>query len=163
VTEKKQPPKLQPDFSGLDLDQTSALLSSRRTQLSLHRTRMSADRTLMSVVRTSLSLIGFGFTIFQFFRTLKQSIETAPKVAGASPRAFGITLVLLGVGTLALGIWNHLHFMWHLRKTRNELADAGLIEKQDTFPVSTTLVVATALLIAGIVAYFDMMSRAAGS
>ncbi len=158
--EGRMPPGLKPDFSGLDIDRISALLSSRRTSLSMHRTRMSADRTLMSVVRTSLSLIGFGFTIFQFFRFLRQSVEAAAKVPATAPRTFGIALVLFGVAMLALGIWNHLRFMVHLRRVRRELAEAQLIQTEDTFPISTTLVIAVLLLIAGLVAYFNMLGHA---
>jgi putative membrane protein len=159
--EGRMPPGLKPDFTGMNSGEVSMLLASRRTQVSLHRTRMSADRTLMSVVRTALSLIGFGFTIFQFFRSLRQSIPAmAEKVSVSDAKNFGMTLVLLGVGMLVLGISGHARFMWHLRKMRSELAEAGLIQAEDVFPVSTTLVIATALLIAGIVAFVDMLGRA---
>jgi putative membrane protein len=163
MSEGRFPPDIKPDFSGFDIDRVSALLSSRRTQLSLHRTRMSADRTLMSVVRTSLSLIGFGFTIFQFFRYLRQSVEAAQKVPVNAAKNFGTTLVLLGVAMLVLGIWNHLQFMEHLRAMRQELATAGLIQTDDKFPISKTLLVAAALLVAGIVAVVYMLGRAAGA
>ncbi len=52
--------------------------------------------------------------------------------------------------------------MWHLRAARRELADTSLILAEDTFPISTTLVIASALLIAGRVAYFHMQGNAAG-
>jgi hypothetical protein len=70
-----------------------------------------------------------------------------------------MTLVLLGVAMLMLGIWNHVHFMWHLRALRRELAEAALIQAEDTFPVSTTLVVAAALLATGIVSFVYMLGR----
>jgi putative membrane protein len=160
--EGRFPSGLKPDFSGFDVDRLSALLSSRRTQLSLHRTRMSADRTLMSVVRTSLSLIGFGFTIFQFFRYLRQSVEVAQKIPIGGASHLGMTLVLLGVALLVLGIWDHVKFMLHLRAMRRELGDAGLIQAEDTFPLSTTLVVATLLLVTGIASFVYMLGRTAG-
>ncbi len=52
--------------------------------------------------------------------------------------------------------------MWHLRAARRELADTSLILAEDTFPISTTLVIASALLIVGRVAYFHMLGNAAG-
>jgi|SRR5215831_1306999 len=162
MSEGDMPPGLQPDFSGLDIGRVSALLSSRRTGMSLHRTRMSADRTLMSVVRTSLALIGFGFTIFQFFRYLRQSVGEQAGLSPGAPRTFAMTLVLLGIVMLTLGILNHVRFMVHLRFVRRELADAKLIQAQDTFPLSTTLVVAAALWVAGLVAFLYMAGRAAG-
>ena len=161
MTQGRMPPGLKPDFTGMDSGGVSMLLSSRRTQASLHRTRMSADRTLMSVVRTSLSLIGFGFTIFQFFRSLRQSvIAAAERIPVGAAKTFGMTLVLLGVGTLVLGIWGHTRFMLHLRAMRRELAEANLIQAEDVFPVSTTLVIAVLLLFAGITAFVYMLLRA---
>lgn len=161
MSEGRMPPGLKPDFTSMDSGVVSMLLSSRRTQLSLHRTRMGADRTLMSVVRTSLSLIGFGFTIFQFFRSLRQSVEVAAeKIPVNAAKNFGMALVLLGVGMLVLGIAGHIRFMWNLRKMRRELAEAGLIQADDVFPLSTTLVIALGLLVAGIVAFINMLSRA---
>lgn len=116
----------------------------------------------MSVVRTSLSLIGFGFTIFQFFRFLRQSIEAAHTISSTAPRTFGMTLVLLGVAMLTLGVLIYVRFMVHLRSMRKELADAKLIQAQDTFPLSTTLVIAAALWVAGMVAFIYMLGRVAG-
>ena len=161
MSEGRMPAGLKPDFSGMNSGEVSMLLASRRTQAALHRTRMSADRTLMSVVRTSLSLIGFGFTIFQFFRSLRESIPSmTEKISVSAAKNFGMTLVLLGVGLLVLGIAGHVRFMWHLRKMRRELSDAGLIQVEDVFPLSTTLVIALALLVAGIVSFVNMLMRA---
>jgi putative membrane protein len=154
------PPGIEPDLSGLEASRISMLLTSRQTALSLHRTRMSADRTLMSVVRTSLSLIGFGFTIFQFFRYLRQSVPAAQQISSTAARTFGMALVLFGVAMLVLGIWNHIRFMVHLRAVRRELAEAKLIQAEDTFPISTTLLIAVLLLLAGLVAYFNMLGQA---
>jgi inner membrane protein YidH len=133
----------------------SVELSRRRTGMSFQRTRMSADRTLMSVIRTSLSLIGFGFTIFQFFQKLKES-ETLKGGAGAA-RNFGVTLVALGIGMLVIGIAYHVHFMMGLRKTRDEMTEAGLIHGESTFPVSLTLITAIVLLAIGVAAIVSMM------
>jgi len=126
--------------------------------MSLHRTRMSADRTLMSIIRTALSLIGFGFTIFQFFRYLKQSAGVT-QLPMAAAKNFGFALVVLGVIMLILGIWNHVQFMLRLRDSRKELEEAKLIVEIDYFPLSTTLVTATALLMIGFVALAAMILR----
>ena len=97
----------------------------------------------MSVIRTSLSLISFGFTIYQFFQHLKDAnILTGSHAA----RNFGATLVWLGVAMIAIGILFHLQFMWGLRRTRREMAEAGLVHAQSHFPPSFTLVAAILLL-----------------
>lgn len=157
----RSPLNLKPDFQGIDLDLASAQMSSRRTELSLHRTRMSADRTLMSIIRTALSLISFGFTIFQFFRYLKQSAGVT-QLPLAAAKNFGLALVVLGVVMLILGIWNHVEFMLKLRASRKELVAAGLVAKIDHFPLSTTLVTATILLIIGFSALVEMILHLSG-
>jgi putative membrane protein len=135
-------------------------LSSRRTALAFQRTRMSADRTLMAILRTSLSLIGFGFTIYQFFRYLRETPGVSLLLRGEAPRNFGLALVILGVVTLSLGIWKHIVFMLELRAQRKTFADRGLIPGDDKFPISTTLIMAALLLMAGLVALVGMALRA---
>jgi putative membrane protein len=132
---------------GLDADEISVELSSRRTGMSFQRTRMSADRTLMSVIRTSLSLISFGFTIFQFFRTLQSDAFLHPSRA---PRNFGLTLVWLGVAMVAIGIGFHIQFMLGLRRERRDLTTAGSIHGESHFPGSYTLGVAILVLVLGL-------------
>lgn len=149
-----------PDLNGHEVELASAQLASRRTALSFQRTRMSADRTLMSIIRTSLSLIGFGFTIYQFFRYLRESAEASQLIRDAAPRNFGLALVLLGVGMLFLGIWKHVAFMLEVRAERKTFIDQGLIPGDDRFPVSTTLIVATLLLLLGLAAIAGMVMRA---
>jgi putative membrane protein len=151
---------MEPDFAGKDQKLAPLQLASRRTSLSFQRTRMGADRTLMAIVRTSLSLIGFGFTIFQFFRYLRESAGATDLVRVEAPRNFGLALVLLGVAMQTLGIWDHVAFMLNLRKKRRQFMKSGLIEGDDRFPVSTTLIVATALLLIGLVAITGMVFRA---
>jgi putative membrane protein len=159
-SEIRAEPLMEPDFEGKDQKLASTQLASRRTSLSFQRTRMSADRTLMSIVRTSLSLIGFGFTIFQFFRYLRESAGGDQLVRAAAPRNFGIALVILGVAMLTLGIWDHVAFMINLRKKRRQFMESRLIEGDDRFPISTTLIVAAALLLIGLVAITGMVFRA---
>jgi len=136
-----------------------ARLPSRRTALAFQRTRMSADRTLMSVIRTSLSLIGFGFTIYQFFRYLRETAGAPHLIRSEAPRNFGMALVALGVVMLSLGIWKHVAFMLELRAERKIFVDQGLIPGDDKFPVSITLITATALLMLGLVAIISMAMR----
>jgi putative membrane protein len=121
---------------------------------------MSADRTLMSVIRTSLSLIGFGFTIYQFFRYLRETAGAPHLIRSEAPRNFGMALVALGVVMLSLGIWKHVAFMLELRAERKIFVNQGLILGDDKFPVSITLITATALLILGLVAIISMAMRA---
>lgn len=149
-----------PDFVEKNHGQITTQLASRRTSLSFQRTRMGADRTLMGIVRTSLSLIGFGFTIFQFFRYLRESAGGDQLIQIAAPRNFGLALVFLGVAMQTLGIWDHVAFMFNLRKKRREFMESGLIEGDDRFPISTTLIVATALLLLGLAAITGMVFRA---
>ena len=137
-------------------EDTSVLLSSRRTGMSFQRTRMSADRTLMSVIRTSLSLISFGFTIFQVFQKLRdQDVLTS----AAPSRNFGIALVLLGIVMLIGGILYHLQFMSALRVERNEMTEQGLIRGVSPFPPSLTLFTAVILLLIGLAAIVSMVFR----
>ena len=130
-------------------------LASRRTGMSFQRTRMSADRTLMSVIRTSLSLIGFGFTIFQFFHKLREG-NFLP-ADSATTRTFGFSLVVLGIFMLVIGIVYHVQFMVHLRVTRDEMRNAGLIHAQSGFPISLTLIVAVLLFLIGMLAIVGMV------
>jgi putative membrane protein len=140
-----------------ELDVMSAELSSRRTGLSFQRTRTSADRTLMSIMRTSLSLIGFGFTLFQFFRYLRQSVGTHVPVQAA--RNFGMALVIFGVLLLLLGLWAHVKFMRELRAERALLVAERYVHGEESFPYSITLLIATLLLLLGLVAIIDMAFR----
>jgi putative membrane protein len=128
----------------------STELSMRRTGMSFQRTRMSADRTLMSVIRTSLSLISFGFTIFQFFQKVRQANDATGGTGGA--RNFGATLVWLGILMLVGGIIYHVLFMTGLRKTRENMKEAGLVHAESIFPPSLTLLTALVLLVIGVTA-----------
>jgi len=132
-----------------DPERISTELSSRRTGMSFQRTRLSADRTLMSVIRTSLSLISFGFTIYQVFEKAHQAGVLESSVAAGR---FGRALVLLGTIMLGLGIAYHLRFMVELRRQLAEMRGAGLVHGEGRFPVSLTLITATALLVIGLFA-----------
>lgn len=135
-------------------DQVSVELSARRTGMSFQRTRMSADRTLMSVICTALSLIGFGFTLYQVFDKLR---EAGTITHAAAPRNFGIALVLIGIGMLIVGMLYHMQFMAQLRRTRDEMTEAGLIHGQSGFPISFTFVIALLLLLVGFAAIISMV------
>lgn len=132
-------------------------LSSRRTGMSFQRTRMSTDRTLMSVMRTSISLISFGFTIGQFFEHLRTSKILAE--GSHAPRNFGVALVGLGIAMLVLGIIYHLHYMRTLRAEREAMAREGLIHGETPYPVSLTLLVATVMLLLGVLAIISMTAH----
>jgi putative membrane protein len=125
-------------------------LSKRRTGLSFQRTRMSADRTLMSVIRTSLSLISFGFTIFNVLGELHSTHLT--RNGAHSPRNFSLALIALGVGALVCGIAYHLFFMRGLRHQRTSMVEQGLVHGESTFPISFIVIIATCLLLIGLMA-----------
>jgi putative membrane protein len=118
--------------------------------MSFQRTRMSADSPLTSVIRTSLSLISFGFTIHRFFQHLQEKAmwSSGPHAA----RNFGAALVYLGAGMVAVGILYHVQFMLGLRRERETPTVQGFLHAQSSFPVSFTLLIALALLFAGLAA-----------
>jgi putative membrane protein len=136
-------------------DSISTELSERRTGMSFQRTRMSADRTLMSVMRTSISLISFGFTIFQVFGHLRD-INVIAKTSYA-PRNFGIALVAIGIVMLAFGIVYHIQYMLALRNQRRDMVQKKLIHGESPYPVSLTLLVATMVLMLGLLAIASMV------
>jgi putative membrane protein len=136
-------------------DRISIELSSRRTGMSFQRTRMSADRTLMSVMRTAISLIGFGFTIFQVFGRLRD-LNVLAKTSHA-PRNFGIALVAIGIVMLGLGIVYHIQYMVALRNQRRDMVQQKLIHGESPYPVSLTLLVATMVLMLGLLAIASMV------
>ncbi|MES5815782.1 DUF202 domain-containing protein [Pseudoxanthomonas sp. Soil82] len=138
-----------------DLSTDRTDMSMRRTGMSFQRTRLSAERTLMSVIRTSLSLIGFGFTIYQVLGKLLQA--PGVQLGSHAPRNFGIALVALGIAMLVLGMVYHVNYMKELRAERNAMMGAGLVHGQTGYPVSFTLLTATALLMLGLLAIVSMV------
>ena len=145
----------QPVTSKSDPSAIGTELASRRTGMAFQRTRLSADRTLMAVIRTSLALIGFGFTIFQFFNKLREA-NLLP-ADSTTARTFGLSVVVLGIFLLVIGVLYHVQFMVHLRVTRDEMHDAGLIHAQSGFPISLTLIVALLLFLIGTLAIVGMV------
>lgn len=138
-----------------DLSTGRTEMSMRRTGMSFQRTRLSAERTLMSVIRTSLSLIGFGFTIYQVLGKLLQA--PGVQLGSHAPRNFGIALVALGIAMLVLGMVYHVNYMKELRAERTAMMGAGLVHGQTGYPVSFTLLTATALLMLGLLAIVSMV------
>jgi putative membrane protein len=156
--EAPEPPRLEPQLKGRNVDDLSFLLSSRRTRLSFQRTRMSTDRTLMSIVRTALSLIGFGFTIFQFFNTIRRSDAGQTMLRPEAPRNFGLALVILGVLLLTLGIVGHVRFMTEFRREHDTMVEEQLIP-HDNLPYSVTLLIAALLWFVGLLAIVNGVMR----
>lgn len=138
---------------------SSTELSSHRTAMSFDRTALSNDRTLMSVVRTALSLIAFGFTIFQFFHKVSEQFLPGGLPSHA-PRRFGLALIVLGIVILGFGIANHLHATRERRSRRQSLFDKGLIHHPELRKPNSALIVATLLLIVGILAVLSVGLRA---
>jgi putative membrane protein len=149
------PPTIDASTDLKPADRISIELSSRRTGMSFQRTRMSADRTLMSVMRTAISLISFGFTIFQVFGHLRD-LNVFAKTSHA-PRNFSIALVAIGIIMLALGIVYHIQYMVALRNERRDMVEQKLIHGESPYPVSLTLLVATLVLMLGLLAIASMV------
>jgi putative membrane protein len=113
----------------------------------------------MSIIRTALALIGFGFTIFQFFHYLRETPGITRTISVSAPRTFGMTLVLLGNAILILGIYEHVKFMWNLRKERKALIAADLVHDDVPFVLSVTLLIGIVLLGLGIAATLGMIVK----
>ena len=145
--------------AGSTLEIKNFELSARRTGLSFQRTRLSADRTLMSVLRTSFAMIGFGFTIFQVYRSFRETPAGSQLIPVNLGRNFGITLVALGEIMLALGIWYHVRFMRELRDERRKLIERSLVDRELSFPISMTLIMAILLLLLGLLSIFNIVTR----
>jgi putative membrane protein len=68
-----------------------------------------------------------------------------------------LALVLLGTVMLLLGIVYHVLFMIGLRRERAQMKADGLVHGESAFPVSLTLITASALLAIGLFALASML------
>lgn len=122
-------------------------LAEERTDLALHRTLIAADRTLMAWIRTALSMIGFGFTIYKFFQYLPEDVAAGTIRHPNAPRNLGLTLVTLGTLALSAAAWQHWHFM----------KEMGRSEARKVW--SIPLIVAIAMILIGIIAFYGILLR----
>jgi putative membrane protein len=67
-----------------------------------------------------------------------------------------MALVIFGVLLLVLGLWAHVKFMRVLRAERALLMAERYVHGEESFPYSITLLIATLLLLLGLVAIIDM-------
>ena len=123
------------------------VLAEERTDLALQRTIIASDRTLMAWIRTALSMIGFGFTIYKFFQYLPEEIASGNIKRPQAPRNFGLSLIALGTLALIGAALQH----------RNLLKRIGASRSQQAFSVS--LVVAVAVILIGIAAFYGVLLR----
>jgi putative membrane protein len=123
------------------------LLAEERTDLAYKRSVIAAERTLMAWIRTALSMIGFGFTIYKFFQYMPQDMAVHKIAHPQAPRNLGLTLVALGTLSLIAAAWQHLHF----------LKELGTSPTQGIRSIS--FVVAVAVLVVGVLAFYGVLTR----
>lgn len=125
-------------------------LASQRTELSFEQAAMSSDSALLAAVRTSMAMIAFGFIIFEFLQKVSEKyLEGLP---AHSPRRFALALIVLGVALLCLELVSHRQYRRARRRRRQELFEQGLVRHQETGRTNSALIVATLLLIVGLLA-----------
>lgn len=142
------------DFS----NDPGVMLSAARTINSFQRTRLSAERTLMSVIRTSTSLIGFGFTIYSFFRSLGAEGGLHAEMSNRTAANFGLTLICLGILILCVSLIGDFQFRANMRRQRDKLIADGLMPIQDRFPGSRTALLASIVLLIGVLALLAILT-----
>jgi putative membrane protein len=125
----------------------ATVLAEERTDLALQRTIIASERTLMAWIRTALSMIGFGFTIYKFFQYLPEEIATGNIRRPQAPRNLGLTLIALGTLGLSAAALQH----------RNFLKKIGASQRQQILSVS--FLVAMAVILIGIVAFYGVLLR----
>jgi putative membrane protein len=123
------------------------ILAEERTDLAIERTIIASERTLMAWIRTCLSMIGFGFTIYKFFQYQADEIAAGKIQRPQAPRNLGLTLIALGTLALSAAAWQHRVFL-------NKL---GAHQSRHVWSVS--FVVAMAVILIGIVAFYGVLLR----
>ena len=126
----------------------STILAEERTDLAVERSVMAAERTLMAWIRTALSMIGFGFTIYRFFQYKAEDIAAGIVRRPYAPRNLGLSLIAVGTLGLMGAAWQHRMF----------LREIGPSQKKHK--VSVSLVVAMAVILIGIVAFYGVLLHA---
>jgi len=125
----------------------ATLLAEERTNLAIKRSMIAAERTLMAWVRTAISMIGFGFTIYKFFQYLPSEVANGKMSHPHAQRNLGLTLIALGTLALAAATWQHKKF----------LRDIGASQPGHLW--STSFVVAIAVVLVGILAFYGVLLR----
>jgi putative membrane protein len=121
------------------------ILAAERTDLAVERSVMAAERTLMAWIRTALSMIGFGFTIYKFFQYKAEDLAAGIVRRPNAPRNLGLSLITVGTLGLMAAAWQHRAF----------LKQIGASQKRHT--VSVSFVVAMAIVLIGIVAFYGVL------
>ena len=92
-------------------------------------------------------MIGFGFTIFKFFQYLPEEIATGNIRRPNAPRNLGLTLIALGTLALTGATWQHWHFLRKISASGSRQA------------VSVSVVVAIAVILIGLTAFYGVLQR----
>jgi putative membrane protein len=130
-----------------EIKDKGTMLAEQRTDLAVERTVIAAERTLMAWIRTALSMIGFGFTIYKFFQYRAEDIATGTIRRPYAPRNLGMSLIALGTLALAAAAWQHRSFLKEIAPSRK------------THPRSVSLIVAMAVILIGITAFYGVLLR----
>jgi len=101
----------------------------------------------MAWIRTAISMIGFGFTIYKFFQYVPEDLAVRKISHPQAPRNLGLTLVALGTLSLTAAAWQHLDFL----KRIGAPMQTGLR--------SISFVVAAAVVLVGILAFYGVLMR----
>lgn len=123
------------------------VLAEERTDLAILRTIVASERTLMAWIRTALSMIGFGFTIYKFFQYVPSELAAGNVRRPNAPRNLGLTLIALGTLALSAAAWQHWHF----------LKEIGAPQRRRVWSVS--FIVATLLIMIGLIAFYGVLLR----
>lgn len=130
-----------------ELPDRGTLLAEERTDLALKRSVIASERTLMAWVRTAISMIGFGFTMYKFFQYLPADVAKGNIPHPHAPRNLGLTLIALGTLALAGATWQHRTF----------LREIGASQPHHWWSIS--IIVATAVVLIGIVTFYGVLLK----
>jgi putative membrane protein len=126
----------------------SAILNPQ-TELARKRNQAAAERTLMAWIRTSLSLISFGFGIDQIVAAIRAAVGEEVNPVFLS-RFLGLSFIALGVFAVLGAAYQHRQELKHIRQ-----------EHYTYIPErSLGLMVATTLIIIGIIAFLGILINA---
>ncbi len=137
------------------------LASLRRTteqEIARERELRDVERTMISIVQASISMIGFGFTIHAFLGNVEAEGMVSVDLDQVA-RRIGLALVTLGLLNLAWGVWNQRAQLGVIRRRYPAFVRAWNLGAYSAAP---TFVVASLLLIIGVLAFVSMLARAIG-